>query len=73
MFKKFLSLLLLAAATQASAQNLTFENVQKVSLRSSDAIREGSEVKGYYFFFVSDKVDKKNNEYTRQNLPTYPS
>ena len=66
MFKKFLSLLLLAAATQASAQNLTFENVQKVSLRSSDAIREGSEVKGYYFFFVSDKVDRKNNEYTLQ-------
>jgi hypothetical protein len=47
-----------------AAQNLSIENVQKVSLRNSDAIKEGSEVKGYYFFYVSDKIDKRTNEYT---------
>jgi hypothetical protein len=49
-----------------NAQKLSIENVHKVSLRNSDAIKEGSEVKGYYFFYVSDKIDKKTNEYTLQ-------
>ncbi|MBL7737807.1 MAG: hypothetical protein JNK14_01225 [Chitinophagaceae bacterium] len=48
------------------AQKLTIENVHKVSLRNSDAIKEGTEVKGYYFFYVSDKLDRKTNEYTLQ-------
>jgi hypothetical protein len=48
------------------AQKLSIDNVYKVTLRNSDAIREGSEVKGYYFFYVSDKIDKKTNEYTLQ-------
>lgn len=50
----------------AGAQALTIENVQKVALRNSDAIKEGTEVKGYYFFYVSDKIDKRTNEYTLQ-------
>ncbi|HEV8283438.1 MAG TPA: DUF6770 family protein [Chitinophagaceae bacterium] len=57
-----ISVLFLAFYTQA--QNLTIENVQKAVLRSSDAIKEGSDVKGYYFFYVSDKINKKTNEYT---------
>lgn len=48
------------------AQTLTIENVQKMTLRNTDAIKEGTEVKGYYFFYVSDKIDKKTNEYTLQ-------
>jgi hypothetical protein len=58
--------LFLLGAIFASAQNLTIENVQKVALRNSDAIKEGTEVKGYYFFYVSDKIDKRTNEYTLQ-------
>ena len=58
--------LLLITAYGANAQKLSIENIQKVSLRNSDAIKEGSEVKGYYFFYVSDKIDKKTNEYTLQ-------
>ena len=54
------------AAIHSGAQKLSIENVHKVSLRSSDAIKEGSEVKGYYFFYVSDKIDKRTNEYTLQ-------
>lgn len=66
MKKQILTALMLFITTLVMAQSLTFENVRKVSLRNSDAIREGSEVKGYYFFYVSDKVDRKTNEYTLQ-------
>lgn len=66
MRKQIIIAMLCLAPALLGAQNLTFENVHKVVLRNSDAIREGSEVKGYYFFYVSDKVDKRNNEYTLQ-------
>lgn len=61
-----ITLLLTFFVTVGTAQNLSIENVYKVALRNSDAIKEGSEVKGYYFFYVSDKIDKKTNEYTLQ-------
>lgn len=56
----------LLATTGLFAQTIAIENVLKASLRNTDAIREGSEVKGYYFFYVSDKIDKRTNEYTLQ-------
>lgn len=62
----FFAVALLFAAFYAGAQKLSIENVHKVTLRNSDAIKEGSEVKGYYFFYVSDKIDKRTNEYTLQ-------
>ena len=46
------------------AQNLSISNIRNVSPRNSDVIKEGSDVKGYYFFYVSDKIDKNTNEYT---------
>jgi hypothetical protein len=55
---------LLFGALSISAQKMTVENVYKASPRNAAAIKEGSEVKGYYFFFISDKIDKKTNEYT---------
>jgi len=55
---------LFLVAFSAGAQKMSIENVYKVTLRNSDAIRQGSEVKGYYFFYVSDKVDRNTNEYT---------
>ena len=61
-----LSGLIALAAFCVNAQTLTIENVQKMALRNSDAIKEGTEVKGYYFFYVSDKIDRKTNEYTLQ-------
>lgn len=57
---------LLLSIFYAHPQNLSIENVHKVALRNSDAVKEGTEVKGYYFFYVSDKIDKKTNEYTLQ-------
>lgn len=47
-----------------NAQKMTVENVYKISPRNAAAIKEGTEVKGYTFFFISDKIDKKTNEYT---------
>ena len=57
---------ILLVASWCNGQKLSIENVQKLTLRSSDAIREGSEVKGYFFFYISDKIDKRTNEYTLQ-------
>src|SRR5258705_11802108 len=56
--------LMLACFVTVTAQKMTVENVYKASSRNAAAIKEGSEVKGYYFFYVSDKIDKKTNEYT---------
>jgi len=64
--KKQLIILLLCTffVLGLSAQKMTVENVHKASSRNASAIKEGSEVKGYYFFFISDKIDKNTNEYT---------
>jgi hypothetical protein len=48
------------------SQGIKIDNIRKAALRTSDAIKEGSDVKGYYFFYVNDKVDKNTNEYTLQ-------
>lgn len=62
----FTLLCLLLAPSFLWAQLSSIENVRKIKLTNADAIREGSEVKGYYFFYISDEVDKKTNEYTLQ-------
>ncbi len=59
----FAGTLLLVLSFFAGAQN-TIENVQKVQRSNFSAIKEGTDVKGYYFFYISDKIDKKTNEYT---------
>lgn len=51
------------------AQNkLTIDNVRTTSIRNSGEILEGNDLKGYFTFYVSDKVSKKVNEYTLQIL-----
>ncbi|HWJ26763.1 MAG TPA: DUF6770 family protein, partial [Flavisolibacter sp.] len=50
------------------AQSFSIDNVRKAALRTSDAIKEGTDVKGYYIFYVSDKIDKRTNEYTLRIL-----
>lgn len=62
---KLIALVLITVCSLlVEAQKMTVENVHKASPRNASAIKEGSEVKGYYFFFISDKIDKKTNEYT---------
>ena len=63
--KKILNVVLATLiAFSLNAQTLSIENVNKVELRSNGEIKEVNEVKGYYFLYVSDKVSKKENEYT---------
>src|ERR1700754_4655527 len=45
---------------------LSIENVYSVTLRNSGTIVAKEQIKGYFFFYQSDKVDKKTNEYTLQ-------
>jgi len=66
--KKHLLMMALAimSAFVLVAQKSTLENVYKLSMRNSGVIKEGTEVKGYFLFFASDKIDKNSNEYTLQ-------
>ncbi len=60
----FVLLLTFFTTVVACSQTLTLENVYKMYLRNSGAIKENSEVKGYFFFYVSDKIDKRTYQYT---------
>jgi hypothetical protein len=65
--KKIISLCLLMLAFIINAQaqaKLEIDNVIKITLRKSGPIIQNNDVKGYYFFFQSDKIDRKTNEYT---------
>ncbi|MBK7559079.1 MAG: hypothetical protein IPI54_12870 [Chitinophagaceae bacterium] len=67
--KKILTLFVLAimATTFIHAQDkLSIENVRSIYIRNSGEIMDGDELKGYFTFYVSDKVDSKTNEYTVQ-------
>lgn len=66
--KNFLSAFILnLLAMGALAQpKLDIENVRSAYLRNSGTILANNEVKGYYAFYQSDKIDKHTNEYTVQ-------
>jgi hypothetical protein len=66
---KFLMLcaIVLAFNIVAKAQ-LSVDNVYSVQLNNSGAIRSGEEIKGYYLFYQTDKVDRKTYGYTLQIL-----
>ena len=67
--KMTLSVILLFTTIQLLAQSkLSIDNVYSVTLRNSGSIIENEEIKGYYFFYQSDKIDKRTNEYTLQVL-----
>ncbi|HEY0058941.1 MAG TPA: DUF6770 family protein [Flavisolibacter sp.] len=58
--------LIIACASGNAQGKLTIDQVYKVSLRSSGPVVEKEQIKGYYFLYQSDKIDKKTNEYTLQ-------
>jgi len=68
MIKKYAAIVVLTLLNICwlNAQKLTIENVRKISLLNTNAIKEGSEVKGYYFFYINDKVNENTNEYILQ-------
>jgi hypothetical protein len=71
--KKLLSLLLLVSLLviqqYSHAQSkLSIENIKSVYIRNSGSIISNEEIKGYFLFYQSDKIDKHTNEYTLQIL-----
>ena len=64
MKKTFISFLFLLIVLLVNAQTMSINNIRKSPMRTSGAIKEGTDVKGYYFFYISDKLDKSTNEYT---------
>jgi hypothetical protein len=58
-----LSLCCLCAKAQ---EKLSVDKVYKMSIRNGGTIISDEQVKGYYFFYRSDKIDRKTNEYTLQ-------
>jgi len=60
-----ISLMIMAFIINVHAQTkLEISNVISIELRNTGPIIEDHDVKGYYIFFQSDKIDKKTNEYT---------
>ncbi len=71
LIKKWLiaaQLLALCPMALMAQKKLSIENIRSISLRNSGTIVAAEEVKGYFFYYVSDKVDRKTNEYTIQVL-----
>jgi hypothetical protein len=55
--------------TGLQAQNkLSIDKVYSTYLRNSGTIIENKQIKGYFFLYQSDKIDKHTNEYTLQIL-----
>ncbi|MCP4123544.1 MAG: hypothetical protein GY751_17475 [Bacteroidetes bacterium] len=50
-------------STDVSAQKLDLDDVGVAYLRNSGAIVDDNAVKGYYYFYEVDKVDRKTREY----------
>ena len=60
---------LLIGALGLQAQNkLSVDKVYSTYLRNSGTIMENKQIKGYFFLYQSDKIDKHTNEYTLQIL-----
>ena len=60
-----MQIMMLQLTTNAQ-DNVLIENVKIANPRSLKPILENNEIRGYFFFYISDKVDKKTNEYTIQ-------
>jgi hypothetical protein len=71
--KKHLGLLLLSTAllwqqNSYAQSKMSIDNIRSVYLRNSGSIIANEEIKGYFTFYQSDKIDKHTNEYTLQIL-----
>ncbi|HLK30862.1 MAG TPA: DUF6770 family protein [Puia sp.] len=55
-------------ANLSYSQKLTIDKVYTAYLRNSGPILQKEEIKGYYLFYQSDKVDRHTDEYTVQIL-----
>src|SRR5687767_6602443 len=69
LFSFLTTVFLWAAGISAHAQNkLSIDKVYEAYLRNSGTIMEKNQIKGYYFLYLTDKIDKETNEYILQIL-----
>jgi len=69
MIKQLIAAALLFCTLGLHAQSkLSVENVYAAYLRNSGTIMENNQIKGYFFLYQSDKVNRSTNEYTLQIL-----
>ena len=61
-------LFILTATGLHAQKKYTLDNVQSIYLRSTGAIVENSQIKGYFFMYITDKIDKKTNQYNLEIL-----
>jgi len=54
---------MMIASIQIFAQTATLNDIRQVRLKNSGAILDDNEVKGYFYFYEIDKVDRKNRAY----------
>lgn len=66
--KAAVSLLLLTPLLLRAQGKLSVDKVYSAYLRNSGAISEKGQIKGYFFLYESDKIDKHTSEYTLQLL-----
>ena len=66
MLTSFLIIFLFSGTFLAAQEKISIDNVRRAYLRSTGTIVENEQIKGYFFFYQSDKVDRKTNEYTLQ-------
>lgn len=62
-----ISLLILQQSVLAQSK-MSIDNIKSVYVRNSGPIIANEEIKGYFVFYQSDKIDKHTNEYTLQIL-----
>lgn len=64
----FAAALLFFAVCLHAQEKLSIDKVYSTYLRNSGTIMENNQIKGYFFLYISDKIDKRTNEYTLQIL-----
>src|SRR5688500_1695962 len=62
------TLLILGAKGVHAQGQLSIDKVYSTYLRNSGTIMEHNQIKGYFFLYQSDKIDRHTNEYTLQIL-----
>ena len=63
----FLSAFLCQQNSYAQSK-MSIDNIRSIYLRNTGPIIANEEIKGYFSFYQSDKIDKHTNEYTLQIL-----
>lgn len=67
-FSWLIAAILLCNINLQAQNKLSVDKVYSAYLRNSGSIMEKGQIKGYFFLYQSDKIDKHTNEYTLQIL-----